>query len=277
MRIGFNFTLGETLPLVRRLQASGRIDYVELLIDNFLAVPPDELAGGFDGPVGFHIMFSKFIENDEAALAGMARRLRVLIERMNPLYVSDHVARFTVGDRQLYHLAEIDYAADFDRVRRRVEWWQQALGRQLLLENYPSIMEGGHDAPAFYERLCRDTGCGVLFDASNAVCAQLNAGVPLEAWEGIIERSNHFHTAGYNLSILQPHIVLDTHDRAMAAATLEFLERYRTLFDTDGATITYERDDNFDEDDIAADLDRLRAVFAPAAEEERHDRVARVA
>ena len=105
-------------------------------------------------------------------------------------------------------------------MRERVDWWQQALGCQLLLENYPSIMDGGHDAPAFHERLYRDTGAGVLFDASNAVCAHLNCGVPLEAWEGIIESSSHFHTAGYNLSILQPHLILDTHDQALSDLSL---------------------------------------------------------
>lgn len=280
MRLGFNFTLGDTAPLVRRLLTSGRIDYVELLIDNFLAVPPArlerELAEGFGVPVGFHIMFSKFIENDEPSLGNLARRLRALIERLNPLYVSDHVARFTHDGRQLYHLAEIDYASDYDQVRRRVDWWQDRLGRRLFLENYPSILDGGHDAPVFYERLVRDTGCGVLFDASNAVCAHLNCGVPLEAWEGIIDGTPHFHTAGYNLSILQPHLVLDTHDRALSDATMAFLARCRDRFDKPGATMTYERDDNFDEDDIAADLDRLRAVFATDAEETGHGRTARL-
>ncbi len=278
MRIGFNFTLGDTAPLVRRLLAAGRIDYVEVLIDNFLAVPPDdladELAGHFTVPVGFHIMFSKFIENDEAALDSLARRLRGLIDRLKPLYVSDHVARFSHDGRQLYHLAEIDYASDYDRVRRRVDGWQDRLGQRLFLENYPSIMDGGHDAPAFYERLVRDTGCGVLFDASNAVCAHLNCGVPLEAWEGVIATTPHFHTAGYNLSILQPHLVLDTHDRAMSEETMAFLERCRDRFDKPGATMTYERDDNFDEDDIVADLDRLRAVFAPRTQDRDHGRIA---
>jgi hypothetical protein len=261
MRIGFNYTLGDTAPLVRRLLASGRINYVELLIDNFLSVSPDELAEGFHAPVGFHIMFSKFIENDEQALDSMARRLRVLIDRMKPLYVSDHIARFNHEGRQLYHLAEIDYVGEYEHIRARVDRWQQKLGCQLHLENYPSIMDGGYDAPTFHERLYRDTGAGVLFDVSNAVCAHLNCGVPLEAWEGIIEVTRHFHVAGYNLSILAPHVVLDTHDRALSDATLAFLERYRTRFDTPGATLTYERDDDFNETDIAADLDRLHTLF----------------
>ncbi|WP_449422526.1 methanobactin biosynthesis protein MbnB [Rhodanobacter lindaniclasticus] len=261
MRIGFNYTLGDTAPLVRWLLASGRIDYVELLIDNFLAVPPDELAQGFDAPVGFHIMFSKFIENDEAELESMAIRLRRLIDLLKPIYVSDHIARFNHEGRQLYHLAEIDYVADYEQVRRRVDWWQQKLGCRLHLENYPSIMDGGCDAPDFHERLNRDTGAGVLFDVSNAVCAHLNCGVPLAAWEGIIESSSHFHVAGYNLSILAPHLVVDTHDRGLSDETLGFLKRYRKHFDTAGATMTYERDDNFVEAEIEHDLDRLRDLF----------------
>jgi len=267
MRIGFNYTLGDTAPLVRRLLAAGKIDYVELLIDNFLSVPSEELAEGFNSPVGFHIMFSKFIENDKKALDSMARRLRGLIDRLQPLYVSDHIARFNHEGRLLYHLAEVDYVGDYERIRRRVDWWQQKLGRQLHLENYPSIMDGGHDAPTFYERLYRDTGAGVLFDVSNAMCAHLNCGLPLEAWAGIIETAKHFHVAGYNLSILAPHLILDTHDRALSEATLGFLERYRTHFDTPGATVTYERDNNFDETEIQVDLDRLHALFAHSAVE----------
>ncbi|MDL5594222.1 methanobactin biosynthesis cassette protein MbnB [Metapseudomonas otitidis] len=262
MRLGFNFTLGETTPLVRRLLAEGRIDYVELLIDNFLTLDADTLAGAFDAPMGFHIMFSRFIEADAASLDDMAQRLRTLIDRVKPLYVSDHVARFSHEGRQLYHLAEIDYQADYARVRDAVDAWQQRLGCQLLLENYPSILEGGHDAPAFFERLCRETGAGVLFDISNAVCAHLNCGVPLEAWLPVIDASRHFHVAGYNLSILQPHLVLDTHDRPLSDETLAFIETWRERFDSPGATLTYERDDAFVQREIDNDLATLRTLFA---------------
>ncbi len=267
MRIGFNYTLGETAPLVRDLVASKRIDYVELLIDNFLSVPPDELAHGFDAPVGFHIMFSKFIENDKPTLESLAHRLRALIDRLKPLYVSDHIARFTHEGRQLYHLADIDYIHDYEHVRRRVDWWQQKLGCSLILENYPSIMDGGHDAPQFHERLYRDTGAGVLFDVSNAVCAHLNCGMPLAAWENIIDISSHFHVAGYNLSMLAPHLTLDTHNQTLSDTTMAFLQRYRTRLDKPGATITYERDDDFNESEIHADLARLHALFGQSSPE----------
>src|SRR3989344_1706103 len=185
MLIGFNYTLGDTAPLVRKRRAGRHIDYVELLIDNFLAVPIEALMDGFGAPVGFHIMFSKFIENDTPALERLAHRLRGLIDRLRPLYVSDHVARFSHNGRQLYHLAEIDYINDYSRVRERVDWWQQALGCQLLLENYPSIMDGGHDAPAFHERLYRDTGAGGLFPAPHPGSARPPRGVALAGGGGV--------------------------------------------------------------------------------------------
>lgn len=263
MQIGLNFTLGETLPMVQRLVAQKRIDYVELLVDNFIHLPPDHVAEAFSGiPVGFHIMFSKYIENDDASLDSIARRLRALIDVMKPIYVSDHIAQFTHKGRTLYHLAEIDYVGDYDRVRGGVDRWQQRLGQKLYLENYPSILDGGYEAPAFWHRLMRDTGCGILFDASNAVCSYLNCGLPLAAWEGIIDSTPHFHIAGYATSFIAPHLILDTHDRLMSEDTLAFVADYRERFDKPGATMTYERDDNIEEDDIVIDIDRLHAIFA---------------
>lgn len=274
MRIGFNFTLSDTYDMVQRMIAEQRIDYCELLIDNFLHAPPDELAAAFDCPVGFHIMFSRFMEDDPERLAQMAMRLRPYIDALRPMYVSDHVARFSHRGRQLYHLGEIDYRADYDHVRRRVELWQGMLGQRLYLENYPSIMDGGQDAPEFYERLLRDTGAGVLFDASNAICAMRNCGTPLEAWDSVISGTQHFHVAGYSLSLTAPHIILDTHAEDLAQDTLAFLAARRAAFDKPGATLTYERDLNLDDAAIAADLARLREIFPAATETNRDARAA---
>ena len=170
---------------------AGTSDYVELLIDNFLAVPIEALMDGFAAPVGFHIMFSKFIENDTPALERLAHRLRGLIDRLRPLYVSDHVARFrpqwgassTTWQRSTTSTITRESANGSTGGNRH--WAANCCWRTT-----PRSWMAAHDAPAFHERLYRDTGAGVLFDASNAVCAHLNCGVPLEAWEGIIESSS---------------------------------------------------------------------------------------
>jgi methanobactin biosynthesis cassette protein MbnB len=261
MRIGFNFTLGETLPLVRQLAQEGAIDYCELLIDNFMQVPPRELAEAFDVPVGFHIMFSRFIESDEEQLRDFAARLRPYIEALRPLYVSDHIAYFSHQGRTLFHLGEIDYAADYERVRARAVLWQSLLGQTIHFENYPSIVDGGHAAPAFFQRLARDTGAGVLFDVSNAVCAWRNDGPEVAAWRGVMAGASHFHVGGYAGAFIDEGVTVDTHDRALALDTLDSLRRHRDVLDKPGATITYERDENIDIDGVRADLLALRAIF----------------
>lgn len=267
MQLGFNFTLGTTLPMVKQLIHEGKIDYCELLIDNFFQVPVSELSAQLECPVGFHIMFSKFLESDQETLKVMAKKLRALKDDLQPVYVSDHIARFSHNGRQLYHLAEVDYQQEYSQIKDRINWWQDQLGCQLLLENYPSIMESGKDAPEFFEQLSKDTGSGVLFDISNAVCAWQNCGLPLERWQTIIQDNQHFHVAGYAHSMLEPHIVLDTHSTPLSRETLDFIRRYQSLFDSPAATLTYERDDNIEYEAVAADLDQLRTLFDHPASE----------
>ncbi|KAF2988753.1 methanobactin biosynthesis cassette protein MbnB [Methylocystis sp. MJC1] len=269
MQIGFNFTLNGTLEMVQRMVKERQIDYCELLIDNFFHFPVKELVDAFDCPVAFHIMFSKHLENDTEALQQFAKNVRTFIDAMNPVYVSDHLLCFSHNDRRLLHLAEIDYG-EYDSVRRRVEWWQDALGTRLYLENYPSIMEGGWEAPAFYERLCKDTGAGVLFDASNAIVAKHNCGAPVDLWKDVIASTRHFHVAGYGPSFIEPNVIVDTHDRELAPDTIAFLTDMRDVFDKPGATITYERDFEIDYDSISRDLQRLHDIF-PRTQEKAHD------
>jgi hypothetical protein len=273
MRIGFNFTLGDTYDLVQRLLSEGHVDYCELLIDNFFCVDPIEIARAFDCPIGFHIMYSRFLECDDTTLVDFARRLRDFADALDPIYVSDHILRFSHDGRQFFHLGEIDYLAEFDFVRDRVLRWQELIGRKIHFENYPSIMDGGLEAPSFFERLTRDAGAGVLFDASNAICAHRNCGTPLEAWRSVIGSAKHFHVAGYRQSLIDPYIALDTHAEALAADTLRFLRDYRSLFDKPGATITYERDDEIEFDAIVQDLKELRSIFGQSVEGHRNELV----
>ena len=269
MQIGFNFTTNGTLDMVQRMIRERQIDYCELLIDNFFHVPANELIDAFDCPVAFHIMRSQHLQMDREALEKMARRIRLFIAALNPIYVSDHLLRFSHNGMNLHFLGEIDYK-QYDAVRERVERWQEMLGVRLHLENYPSIMEGGWEAPAFYQRLCRETGAGVLFDASNAICAEHNCGAPVGLWSDIIKSTARFHVAGYGASFIEPYITTDSHDRELASDTLGFLSTMRMSFDKPGATITYERDWNYDYDSICADLQQLREIF-PCTEEKAHD------
>ena len=270
MQIGFNFTVGDTLSLTQRLIQEKKIDYCELLIDNFLHVPPQELKQAFPCPISFHIMLSKFLENDVVALSDMADRLQEYIEVLQPLYISDHIACFSHRGRQLYHLAESDYQNDYAHILQRVQWWQTELGQRLYLENYPSLLPGGHEAPGFFEKLIGGSGAGILFDISNAICAARNCGLPTKNWQTLIASTQHFHVGGYAPSILAPHLTLDTHDTTLADDTLNFIVQQRVLLNQPNNTITYERDGNFSYDQISADLAALRAALTDTSSSTDH-------
>jgi uncharacterized protein (UPF0276 family) len=167
-------------------------------------------------------------------------------------------------------LGEIDYSTEYEFTRDKVLQWQELVGQRIHFENYPSIMDGGLEAPAFFERLMKETGAGVLFDASNAVCSHRNCGTPFEAWRNVIAEAQHFHVAGYRHSLVEPFISLDTHAEALAPDTLAFLRDFRSVFDKPGATMTYERDDRIEFEDVVADLKLLRDLFGQP-EERRHD------
>ena len=223
-QVGVNWTRGEHLPLIQQLVRSGRADYCEVLIDNFLHVPPEEMRRALgDVPVAFHIMHSRFLERDDETLRFMAARIRQLAGELKPLYLSDHLLRFSVAGREVLFLPELDYEQVYEHARKRIVFWQELLGGQVLFENYPSLIDTGLKQPAFFEALMRDTGMGVLFDFSNAVCARRNCGVEPSAWAPVLSQVEHFHAAGYEVSATAPFTALDTHGEDLAEDTLYFI------------------------------------------------------
>jgi len=72
--------------------------------------------------------------------------------------------------------------------------------------------------------------------------------------------------------MIEPFISLDTHADSLSPETVAFLENFRSVFDKPGATMTYERDQEIEYDDIVADLKLLRGLFGEP-QERRHDLV----
>jgi len=259
LKVGVNWTKAFHAPLIAELLRSGRADFCELLIDNFLHVPVRELTEVLGGaPVAFHIMHSRFLERSEEQLVHIAERIRELARELRPLYVSDHLLRFTVDGREVMFLPELDYERVYEHVRERVTWWQNALGTQVCLENYPSILDSGLKQPAFYEALLKDTGAGLLFDFSNAICARRNCGLEPSAWDGLLRQATHCHTAGYELSPSKL-IALDSHGQALAEDTLALMRRVMDQF-PQPLSVCVERDQNVELEPWSQDLRTVREL-----------------
>ena len=111
-------------------------------------------------------------------------RLRRLVERTDPVRVSDHasfarVARAGLAPVHASDLLPIAYtAASLDILVRNVDAVQQCLRRPILVENlsaYLSFADDAIDEPAFFAGLCRRSGCAMLLDLNNLMVNAVNA------------------------------------------------------------------------------------------------------
>lgn len=220
IRIGINCISPAALPLVRTLLTQNGADYCELMVDNFIHLPPAQIRAALpDVPLALHIVSSRFLEKSADELALMAQHLRSWIVELQPLYVSDHLVQFSDNHRCLPMIRELDYARDQQAIRLRVQEWQALLGVPLLLENHASLTKAGVNQASFFAELLRDTGVGLLFDVSNAHIAECNHVCDFKQWNSLINTTSYFHVAGFRCDS-KTGLALDTHDRPIDDAVL---------------------------------------------------------
>ena len=264
MQCGVNLTSPRVVPYIQEFLEDRSADFCEILIDNFLHLEPSQVRDVIgDVAVGFHIMWSRFMERDEEELLHVANHIREWIGYMEPVYVSDHLAQFSLYGRTLPLLAEVEYQWAFDRVCERVSAWQHELGCRLLLENFPSTLDRGGRQVDFYARLQDETGCGILFDCSNAVIAQLNCGVDISRWQPLAQSTPHYHIAGFRKTSGEPPIAIDTHDMMIedqSYAVLKSVFKEKNI-PHEEITVVVERDANIDVGEWKDELSKVRNMY----------------
>ena len=145
--------------------------------------------------------------------------VRSLVQRIEPLLVSEHLCWGAVGDRHLNDLLPLtlDLAA-LDMLSARVSLVQDALKRQLLLENVSTYVRFHRDAMSeaeFMAALAARTGCGLLLDINNLYVNQCNHGEDALAAIAAIAPGTvgEMHLAGH---LVTPSAVIDHHGATVA-------------------------------------------------------------
>lgn len=258
MKVGINWSGQRELPCVRELFKERNIDFVELLIDNFLTTDVTSIKNFLDGrPCAFHIMNSQFLHRHEDELEGMAKMINSLIEHLDPIYVSDHVGKFQHRGKAMPQMLEIDYSKDAEWVIDKLSFWSELLNRKLLLENYPSVISQPKTQVNFFKTMLSQTSCGLLFDISNAYIAEKNTGQNKEAWAGLLNKCKNFHIAGFEDGP-QSQFLVDTHNQCIEREVIDYLEELAQSFQID--TISVERDSNFIAKEWILDIDIVRGT-----------------
>lgn len=105
-------------------------------------------------------------------------RLKHLVNWLNPAQFSEHLAWSTHDRGFLNDLLPLPYTTDtLTRVARHIDQVQDALGRQMLLENpssYLAFAESTWSEPDFLREIASRTGCGLLLDVNNVFVSATN-------------------------------------------------------------------------------------------------------
>lgn len=105
-------------------------------------------------------------------------RLRMLVDRYQPESFSEHLAWSSHGTEYLNDLLPLPYTpATLDLVCDHIDRVQEALGRQMLLENpstYILFEQSSLTETEFLRQVVRRTGCGLLLDVNNVFVSATN-------------------------------------------------------------------------------------------------------
>ncbi len=175
--------------------------------------------------------------------AGHLERLAVLAGRIQPAVVSEHLCWTSVHGMSLNDLLPLPFSEEALRlVAERVTRVQEALGRQLLVENISAYLQ----CPAsemsegeFMRELVARSGCGVLLDVNNLYVNQVNQGADAMAVMAALPAGcvAEIHLAGHQAA---GDLLVDTHGARVApavwslyAAALERFGQVPTLIEWD--------------------------------------------
>jgi uncharacterized protein (UPF0276 family) len=165
---------------------------------------------------------------DEAHL----QRFKALVDRYEPALVSEHLAWSTHGSTYFNDLLPLPYtAATLARVADHIDQVQEAVGRQLLLENpstYLIFLESTMSETSFIAELVRRTGCGLLLDVNNVFVSAANQGFAALDYlaDFPLEHVGEIHLAGHTQQADDEGelLLIDSHDCPVADAVWKLFD-----------------------------------------------------
>lgn len=264
MLYGINITSFKEWHIAKTFYEEGVIDFVEILIDNFRNSDPKLFLELLEGlPHSVHIMFSRFLEVERSQLGNFFKLIKPVLDIMNPLYVSDHIARFKLDGIEYPISLELDYKYEYNHIIEEANYWSKLLGTKLYLETFPSILDTGLAQAEFFNKMLDSNhNLGVLFDISNLLIAQLNGVNDYNDWKKTIKNAKHFHIAGYFQTKSNPPLVMDGHNRDLSDEALDIVRTNKHHLNKEGNTIVIERDYYYDIDTWRTDILKVKEALA---------------
>lgn len=246
--------VGLRLPHIEEaVAARPNAGWFEVHPENFLANPHgnellQELARSY--PISIHT-----VGLSVGSASGLDRRhlarVRALVDRIDPVLVSGHLAWSTHQGEYLNDLLPLPYTAEtLAVVIRHLQEVQDGLGRPFLLENpscYLGFIGSTMTEVQFLNELVDRSGCQLLCDVSNVCLSAHNMGYDAVAYlEGLPAHAvRELHLGGFTAEEDESRpghdVLIDTHSTRVAEAAWDLYTHAVARF---GATPTLIEWDN---------------------------------
>ena len=201
------------------------VGFLEVHAENYMTGAP--VVGALedlrrDYPISFHgVGLSLGSAGDLDA--GHLTRFKALVDRFDPVLISEHLSWCTTGGEYLNDLLPLPYTEEaLDVFSRHVDQAQAALGRRLLIENPAAYLRFRHSTmkeTEFMTAVVDRTGCGVLCDVNNLYVNAENFGFDPIAYLDSVPAAavGEIHLAGHHCGDAdgQP-ILIDDHGSRVA-------------------------------------------------------------
>ncbi len=228
--LGFGLGL-RTAHFPHLLANTPAVDWFEIISENFMGTGGRPMHVLDDIAARYRIVMhgvSMSIGTTDAIDRGYLRRLKALAERVNAVWISDHLCWTGVAHRTSHDLLPLPYdEATLRHVTERVRIVQDILERPLLLENpssYVAFRSSSMGEAEFIARLAEDADCALLVDVNNVFVSARNHGFDAAGWIDTMpaDRVVQIHLAGH--TDYGTHI-LDTHKGEVVEGVWELFER----------------------------------------------------
>ncbi len=247
------------------LKNQPEVDWFEILSENYM----------IDGGKPMYYL-DAFIERYPLVMHGVSmsigstdelnrdylKKLKKLIKRVQPKWISDHMCWTAANNVNSHDLLPLPYTEEsITHLVNRINQVQDFLEQPILLENvssYLTYQESQTTEWDFLNEITRRSGCLLLLDLNNIYVSSRNHGFDAKTFIDQIDPQSvqQFHLAGH--SDFGTHVI-DTHDHDVCQSVWDL---YDYALDRFGAISTMiERDDNIpDFPELLAEMNQARQI-----------------
>jgi uncharacterized protein (UPF0276 family) len=255
------------------LETDVPVDFVEVISENFMVdggQPRNILRQIRERyPLALHGV-SLSIGSADGLRVDYLKRLKALVDEMQPVIVSDHLSWSRIGRFNSHDLLPLPYTDEaLNIVCNNIDQAQDILGRAMLFENPSSYLafEGAAMTEwEFLAEMARRTGCGLLLDVNNIFVSASNHGFDAHTFLRHIPANSvrQMHLAGHSQG---EHLLIDTHDQPVPDGVWNLYSEAAARFPH--AVTMIERDDNIPPlPELMAELDVARRLWRNAQQQQ---------